>query len=56
MLLEAMKTDLKREGKAEEKIAIAKRMLSLGKSLQDIMFITDLPMEKIYKLQVELKS
>lgn len=68
MLWEAMKTDLKREGHAEglaegrvegkneEKFAIAKRMLTLGKSLQDIMLITDLPLTQIHKLQAELKA
>ena len=68
MLWEAMKTDLKREGHAEglaegrvegkneEKFAIAKRMLTLGKSLQDIMLITDLPLTQIHKLQTELKA
>mgnify|MGYP004682650413 CR=1 FL=1 len=44
------------EGKAQEKFATAKRMLALGKSLQDIMLITDLPMSKIQELQSEIKS
>ena len=60
MLWEAMKTDLKREGhaegKTEEKFAIAKRMLTLGRSLQDIMLITELPLAQIHKLQAELKA
>ena len=64
MLWEAMKTDLKREGhaeglaegKTEEKFAIARRMLTLGNSLQDIMLITDLPLTQIHKLQAELKA
>lgn len=43
-------------GKAQEKFATAKRMLALGKSLQDIMLITDLPMSKIQELQSEIKS
>lgn len=44
------------EGEAQEKFATAKRMLALGKSLQDIMPITDLPMSKIQELQAEIKS
>ena len=43
------------EAKEEEKFATAKRMLALGKSLQDIMLITDLPMSKIQELQAEVK-
>ena len=43
------------EAKEEEKFAIAKRMLTLGKSLQDIILITDLPMNKIQELQAEVK-
>ena len=45
----------KAEGRAQEKFATAKRMLALGKSLQDIMLITDLPMSKIQELQSEVK-
>ena len=44
------------EGEAQEKFATAKRMLALGKSLQDIMLITDLPMSKIQEMQTEIKS
>lgn len=44
------------KGEAQEKFATAKRMLALGKSLQDIMLITDLPMSKIQELQSEIKS
>ena len=44
------------EGEAQEKFATAKRRLALGKSLQDIMLITDLPMSKIQELQAEIKS
>lgn len=44
------------KGEAQEKFATAKRMLALGKSLQDIMLITDLPMSKIQELQAEIKS
>lgn len=44
------------EGEAQEKFATAKRMLALGKSLQDIMLITDLPISKIQELQAEIKS
>ena len=42
------------EGEANEKFATAKRMLNLGKSLQDIVLITDLPMSKIQELQAEM--
>ena len=45
----------KAEGRAQEKFATAKRMLALGKSLQDIILITDLPMSKIQELQTEVK-
>lgn len=53
-----MKPELKLELKAKlkKKFATAKRMLALGKSLQDIMLITDLPMSKIQELQAEIKS
>ena len=44
------------EAKEEEKLATAKRMLALGKSLQDIMLITDLPMNKIQELQAEMQA
>lgn len=41
------RAEARAEGKAQEKFATAKRTLALGKSLQDIMLITDLPMSKI---------
>ena len=44
------------EGEANEKFATAKRMLNLGKSLQDIVLITDLPMSKIQELQAEMQA
>ena len=44
------------KGEANEKFATAKRMLALGKSLQEIMLITALPMSKIQELQAESKS
>ena len=44
------------EGETQEKFATAKRMLALGKSLQDIMLITDLPMNKIQELQAEMQA
>lgn len=50
------RAEARAEGKAQEKFATAKRMLALGKSLQDIMLITDLPMSKIQELQSEIKS
>ena len=49
------KAEGRAEGRAQEKFATAKRMLALGKSLQDIMLITDLPMNKIQELQAEVK-
>lgn len=50
------RAEARAEGKAQENFATAKRMLALGKSLQDIMLITDLPMSKIQELQTEIKS
>lgn len=50
------RAETRTEVKAQEKFATAKRMLALGKSLQDIMLITDLPMSKIQELQSEIKS
>ena len=44
------------KGETQEKFATAKRMLALGKSLQDIMLITDLPMNKIQELQAEMQT
>ena len=44
------------KGEANEKFATAKRMLNLGKSLQDIVLITDLPMSKIQELQAEMQA
>ena len=41
-------------GKNNEKIDIAKRMLALGKSLQDIELITNLPLTTIKQLQEEM--
>lgn len=49
------KAEGKTEGKTEEKFATAKRMLALGKILQDIILITDLPMSIIQELQTEVK-
>ena len=42
------------EGKSEEKFATVKRMLALGKSLQDIALSTDLPIAKVQELQAEM--
>ena len=50
------RTEGKAEGRAQEKFATAKRMLALGKSLQDIMLITDLPMNKIQELQAKMQA
>lgn len=44
------------EGEANEKFATAKRMLNLGKSIQDIVLVTDLPMSKIQELQAEMQA
>ena len=41
-------------GKNNEKIDIAKRMLALGKSLQDIELITNLSLTTIKQLQAEM--
>lgn len=42
------------KGKFEEKIATAKHMLSLGKSIQDIELITNLPLTAIKQIQTEM--
>lgn len=42
------------DDRANEKFATVKRMLSLGKSLQDIALCTDLPLAKVQELQAEL--
>ena len=44
----------KAEGKANEKFATVKRMLALGKTLQDIALCTDLPLAKVQELQAEM--
>ena len=69
MLLEARLLDERREakaegiaegkaigltkGKAEEKTAIAKRLLSMGLSVQDIVKATTLSIEQVEKIKAE---
>ena len=42
------------EGETNEKFATVKRMLKLGKSLQDIALVADLPLAKVQELQAEM--
>ena len=42
------------KGRNKEKLDTAKRMLALGKSLQDIELITNLPFTTIKQLQAEM--
>ena len=42
------------EGETKEKFATVKRMLALGKSLQDIALSTDLPLSKVQELEAEM--
>ena len=42
------------KGETKEKFATVKRMLALGKSLQDIALSTDLPLAKVQELQAEM--
>ena len=42
------------KGETKEKFATVKRMLSLGKNLQDIALCTDLPLAKVQELQAEM--
>ena len=61
MLMEARLLDERREGKAEgiaegeakEKLATAKRLFSMGLSVQDIAKATSLPIEQVEALQAE---
>ena len=41
------------EGKAKEKLATAKRLFSMGLSVQDIAKATSLPIEQVEALQAE---
>ena len=41
-------------GETKEKFATVKRMLKLGKSLQDIALVADLPLAKVQELQAEI--
>ena len=41
-------------GETKEKFATVKRMLALGKTLQDIALCTDLPLAKVQELQAEM--
>lgn len=61
MLLEARLLDERREGKAEgkaegiveEKLATAKRLLSMGLSVQDVAKGTSLSVEQVEKIKAE---
>lgn len=61
MLLEARLLDERREGKAEgkaegiaeEKLATAKRFLSMGLSVQDVAKGTSLSVEQVEKIKAE---
>ena len=48
------KAEGKAEGKVNEKFATVKRMLALGKTIQDIALCTDLPLAKVQELQAEM--
>ena len=53
MLMEARLLDERREGEAKANIATAKRLISMGLSVQDIAKATTLPIEKIEELKAE---
>ena len=53
-LYDAGINDGRAEGETKEKFATVKRMLALGKSLQDIALSTDLPLAKVQELQAEM--
>ena len=55
MLLTPLMSDAGREGRAEGRAEIAKRMLNLGYSLQFISEATTLSIEQIEKLKAEQK-
>lgn len=59
MLLEARLLDERREGKAEgkaeEKLATAKRLLNMGLSVQDVAKGTSLSVEQVENLKAEQK-
>ena len=42
------------KGESNEKFATVKRMLALGKTLQDIALCTDLPLAKVQELQADM--
>ena len=44
------RAEARAEGEAQEKFATAKRMLALGKSLQEIALIIDLHLAKVQEL------
>ena len=46
----------KAEGKTNEKFATVKRMLKLGKNLQDIALVADLPLAKVQQIQAEMQT
>ena len=43
-------------GETKEKFATVKRMLKLGKSLQDIALVADLPLAKVQQIQAEIQT
>lgn len=53
MLMEARLLDERRESEAKANIATAKRLISMGLSVQDIAKATTLPIEKIEELKAE---
>ena len=53
MLLTPLMSDARREGKAEARTEIAKRMLNMGYSLQFISEATTLSIEQIETLKAE---
>ena len=53
MLMEARLLDERREGEAKANIATAKRLISMGLSVQDIAKATTLPIEKLEELKAE---
>lgn len=53
MLLTPLMSDARREGRAEARTEIAKRMLNLGYSVQVISEATTLSIQQIEKLKAE---
>ena len=53
MLLTPLMSDARREGRAEARTEIAKRMLNMGYSVQFISEATVLPVEQVEKIKAE---